>query len=105
MGDSRGRWEGNTLVVDVTNNNDKTWFDVIGSFHSDALHVVERFTVVDAKAIDYEATIEDPKVYTRPWKLALRLERIHEKDYELLEEACHEGERDVQHILGGHQTR
>ncbi len=79
MGDSRGRWEGNTLIVDVTNNNDKTWLDVIGSFHSDALHVVERFTVVDARTINYEATIEDPKVYTRPWKLALVLERIHER--------------------------
>ena len=78
---------------------------MIGSFHSDALHVVERFSVVDAKTIDYEATIEDTKVYTRPWKLALRLERIHEKDYELWEEACHEGERDVPHILGGNQTR
>ena len=99
MGDSRGRWEGNTLVVDITNNNDKTWLDVIGSFHSDALHVVERFTVVDAKTINYEATIEDPQVYTRPWKLALVLERLQEKDFELWEEACHEGERDVTHIL------
>jgi len=98
MGDSRGRWEGDTLIVDVTNNNDKTWLDVIGSFHSDALHVVERFTVIDAKTINYEATIEDPKVYTRPWKLALTLERIHE-NFELWEEACHEGERDVPHIL------
>ena len=105
MGDSRGRWEGNTLVVDVTNHNDRTWLDGIGSFHSDALHVVERFTVVDGATIDYEATIEDTKVYTRPWKLALRLERIHEKDYELWEEACYEGERDVPHILGGSQTR
>ena len=104
MGDSRGRWEGNTLVVDVTNNNDRTWLDGIGSFHSDALHVVERFTVVDATTIDYEATIEDTKVYTRPWTLALRLERVHEKDYELWEEACYEGERDVPHILGN-QTR
>jgi hypothetical protein len=98
MGDSRGRWEGNTLIIDVTNNNDKTWLDVIGSFHSDALHVVERFTVVGATTINYEATIEDPKVYTRPWKLALTLERIHE-NLELWEEACHEGERDVPHIL------
>ena len=70
MGDSRGHWEGNTLVVDVTNNNDQTWFDIVGSFHSDALHMVERWTYVAADRIDYEVTIEDPKVYTRPWKMA-----------------------------------
>ena len=63
MGDSLGRWEGNTLVVDVTNNNDQTWFDIVGDFHSDALHVAERFTPVDAETIEYEATITDPKVY------------------------------------------
>ena len=63
MGDSRGHWEGNTLVVDVTNNNDQTWFDIVGSFHSDALHMVERWTYVAADRIDYEVTIEDPKVH------------------------------------------
>ena len=62
MGDSRGRWEGNTLVVDVTNHNDRTWFDIVGSFHSDAMKVVERWTFADPKRIDYVATIEDPKV-------------------------------------------
>ena len=90
MGDSRGRWEGNTLVVDVANNNDQTWFDIVGDFHSDALHVVERHTLVNADTLNYEATIEDPKVYTRPWKMAVRLERM--KEYgELWEEACYEG--------------
>lgn len=90
MGDSRGRWEGNTLIVDVANNNDQTWFDVVGSFHSDALHVAERMTVVDADTIEYEAVMTDPKVYTRPWKIALRF--VRNKDYgpELWEEACHE---------------
>jgi len=91
MGDSRGRWEGDVLMVDVANNNDQTWFDVVGDFHSDALHVAERFTIVDADAIEYEAVITDPNVYTRPWTMALRFERI--KDYgsdELWEEACHE---------------
>jgi hypothetical protein len=99
MGDSRGRWEGNTLVVDTTNQNDQTWFDIVGSFHSDALHVVERFTRVSADTIDYEATLEDPKVYTRPWKMALRLERM--KEYgELWEEACYEGnERSLDGML------
>ena len=90
MGDSRGRWEGNELVVDVANNNDQTWFDVVGDFHSDALHVAERFTPVDADAIEYEAVITDPKVYTRPWTMALRFERIKDYGSELWEEACHE---------------
>ena len=62
MGDSRGRWEGNTLVVDVTNQNDQTWLDIVGDFHSDAIHVVERLTPVGPNTINYEATIEDPKV-------------------------------------------
>jgi hypothetical protein len=90
MGDSRGRWEGNTLVVDVANNNDRTWFDVVGSFHSDALHVAERFTPVSADTIAYEAVITDPKVYTRPWTFALPLNRIKGYGSELWEEACHE---------------
>jgi hypothetical protein len=105
MGDSRGRWEGNTLVVDVTNFNDKNWFDVVGSFHSDALHVVERLTFVDADTIHYEATIEDPKVFTRPWKMAFPILRIKEKGHELLEDACYEGNRAVQQILGSSSTK
>ena len=70
MGDSRGRWEGSTLVVDVTNFNDGTWFDSHGSFHSDALHVVERWTRVSDDRIAYTVTIEDPNVFTQPWKMA-----------------------------------
>ena len=65
MGDSRGRWEGDTLVVDVKDHNDQTWFDTTGTFHSDALHVVERYTMTDADTIQYEATIEDPKVFSK----------------------------------------
>jgi hypothetical protein len=70
MGSSRGRWEGNTLVVTTTNFNNLTWFDIVGSFHSAAMKVMERFTFTDINTIDYRATIEDAKVYTRPWTSA-----------------------------------
>jgi len=88
MGHSRGRWEGETLVVDVTSFNDQTWFDRAGNFHSDALHVVERYTPSSPDAIRYEATIEDPQVFTRPWKMSLPLYRRLEKDVQLLEFKC-----------------
>jgi hypothetical protein len=91
MGDSRGRWEGATLVVDVTNFNGRAWFDWL-TFHSEALHVVERFTVVDAETINYEATIDDPKVFTKPWKVAFPFKRGG-RGYRLFEYACHEGNR------------
>ncbi len=90
-GDARGRWEGTTLVVDVTNFNGKAWFDWL-TFHSDALHVVERFTIVDAETIHYEATIDDPKVFTKVWKVAFPFKR-GAPDYRLFEYACHEGNR------------
>jgi len=96
-GDSRGHWEGDTLVIDVTNQNDKTWFDMAGNFHSDAIHVIERLTRIDSDNIRYEATIEDPKVYTRPWKIQFDLGRNKQPGYELMEFACVEGERDLQH--------
>jgi hypothetical protein len=98
MGDSRGRWEGDTLVVDVRNFNDKTWLSGGGEFHSESLHVVERFTMVGPNTINYEATIEDPKVFTRPWTLAFTFDRA-EKGYELFEYACHEGNRAPDLIL------
>src|SRR5687767_14246639 len=75
LGDSRGRWEGDTLVVDVVHFNDQGWFDRAGNFHSEALHVTERYTPVGANHIDYEVTIEDPKVFTRPWKMRMPLYR------------------------------
>jgi hypothetical protein len=88
VGDSRGRWEGNTLVVDVTNNNDQTWFDVMASFHSDAMRVTERMTVTGADRIEYQAVITDPKVYTRPWTFALVFNKAKDYGSELYEEAC-----------------
>lgn len=100
MGDSRSRWERNTLVVDVANSNDQTWFDIVGDFHSDALHVAERFTRVSADAIEYEAVITDPNVYTRPWKMALRLVRQKAQNVEMWEEACYENnERSLEGML------
>src|SRR6516162_8887029 len=87
MGDSRGHWEGDTLVVDVKNHNDKTWFDMAGNFHSDALQLVERFTMVDPDTIQYEVTIEDPKVFSRPWKISMPLFRHKEMD-RILEYQC-----------------
>ena len=88
MGDSRGHWEGNTLVVDVVHFNDRTWFDRAGNFHSDALHVVERYTPTGPDHMLYEVTIEDPAVFTRPWKMSMPLYRRQEKSGELLEYAC-----------------
>ena len=88
MGQSFGRWEGETLVVDVTGFNDQSWFDRAGNFHSDALHVVERYTRTSPDVIAYEATIEDPKVFTRPWKISMPLYRRQEKNAQLLEFKC-----------------
>jgi hypothetical protein len=89
MGDSRGRWEGDTLVVDVVHFTDQTWFDRSGNFHSDALHVVERYTPIGANHIEYEATIEDPKVFTRPWTMRMPLYRRLDSNMRILEFECY----------------
>jgi hypothetical protein len=88
MGDSRGRWDGDTLVIDVKNLNDQTWFDHAGNHHSDALHLVERYNLTDPDHIQYEVTVEDPKVFTRPWKMGMPLYRRMEKNARLLEYEC-----------------
>jgi len=88
MGWSRGRWEGDTLVVDVTGQREETWFDRAGDFHSDALHVVERYTPLSPYHMRYEATVEDPNVFTRPWKISFPLYRRMEKNVQLLEFKC-----------------
>ena len=95
QGDSVGRWEGDTLVVDTANFNGKTWLNEVGEIVSHAERVVERLTPVDADTINYEATVTDPIVYTRPWTIAFPLRRI--KD-DLLEVACHEDNQDLQHL-------
>jgi hypothetical protein len=99
MGWSRGRWEGDTLVVDVTGFNDKTWFDRAGNYHSKALHVVERYTATTPNTLQYEATIEDPNVFTRPWKISLPLYRRVEANAQLVEYKCVEF---VEDLMYGH---
>ena len=99
MGWSNGRWEGDTLVIDVTGLNDQTWFDRAGNYHSDALHVVERYTPRSADTLMYEATIEDPNVFTRPWKISMPLYRRVEKNAQILEYKCPEFAEDM---LYGH---
>ena len=99
MGWSNGHWEGDTLVVDVTSFNDQTWFDRAGDFHSEALHVVERYTPASANVLQYEATIEDPKVFSRPWKMGMPLYRHVEKNAQLMEYKCAEF---AEELLYGH---
>jgi len=88
MGYSAGRWEGDTLVVDVTNFTDATWFDRSGNFHSDALRVVERYTPMGPDVIEYEATIEDPQVFSRPWVVRMPLYRRLEPNAQLMDFRC-----------------
>ena len=88
MGWSRGRWDGDTLVIDVTGLSDKNWLDRAGNFHSDAAHIVERITPVSPYHLSYEAIIEDPKVYTKPWKISFPLYRRMDRNIQLMEFKC-----------------
>jgi len=88
MGTNNGHWEGETLVIDVTGLNGLAWFDRAGDYASDKLHVVERFTRVDPYHLNYEATIEDPSVFSRPWKIGMPLYRLVEKNSQLLDFKC-----------------
>jgi hypothetical protein len=99
MGWSRGHWEGDTLVVDVTSFNGQSWFDRAGNFQSDTLHVVERFTPMGADVLRYDVTIEDPQLYTRPWKMSMPIYRRLEKDAQLIEYKCVEF---VEELMYGH---
>ena len=99
MGWSNGHWEGETLVVDTTGFNDQTWFDRAGNFHSDALHVVERFTATGPDHLLYEATIEDPKVFTRPWKMSMPIYRRVDKGAQIMDFRCVEF---VEDLIYGH---
>jgi hypothetical protein len=99
MGWSIGRWEGETLVVDVTDQIDRTWFDRAGNFHSDALHVVERYTPINADHLMYEATIDDSKVFTRSWKMSMPLYRRVERNALFIDFKCVEY---AQEFMYGH---
>jgi hypothetical protein len=91
MGDSRGHWDGDTLVVDVVDLGDQTWLDEAGNFHSDQLHVVERYTMLNANTISYEARLEDPKTYAKPWTIRLKLDRDTRPGARIIEDECLEG--------------
>jgi hypothetical protein len=88
MGDSRGHWEGDTLVVDVKDFNDKTWLDNAGNYHSDQLHVIERYSPIDADHLGYEAIIEDPRVFARPWKISMPIYRRLEPNLQIIDYDC-----------------
>ena len=98
MGDSIGHWEGNTLIVDTTNFNEFTGFTRQIPYLSDSLHTIERFTVLDRNNIDYEVTVDDPKLFTKPWKTAGLYRRA--KDYEIMEFACAEGTQELENMFG-----
>ena len=89
LGDSRGHWEGDTLVVDVKDFNDVTWLSRAGDFHDEAFHVVERWKLIDANTIDYRATIDDPNIYTKPWSIEVYLYRHREPNFQLIENYCY----------------
>ncbi len=89
MGDSRAKWDGDTLVVDAVHFNAETWFDASGNHHSEALHLVERYSFINRDHINYEVTVEDPKVFSRPWKMTMPLYRRVERNLQLLDYECH----------------
>jgi hypothetical protein len=102
MGWSRGTWEGDTLVVDVSSFNGQSWFDRAGNYQTDKLHVVERYTLTSPDVMRYEATIEDPQLYTRPWKISMPIYRRLEKDAQLVEYKCVEF---AEELMYGHLVK
>jgi hypothetical protein len=99
MGWSVGRWEGDVLVIEVTDQNDSTWFDRAGNHHSEGLKVTERYTMKDRNTVTYEATMEDAKTFSRPWKISMPLYRHQEANAQLLEYKCVEF---VEELMYGH---
>jgi len=92
LGDSVARYEGDTLVIDVTSLGSRTWLDSARHMHSDQLHVIERYTRTGPDTIQYQATLEDPQTYSKSWKISMPLHRITEPGFELREQECLEGD-------------
>jgi hypothetical protein len=105
MGDSRGQWDGDTLVVDVTDLGDQTWLDEVGNFHSDQLHVVERYTLLGPDTMRYEARLEDPRTYAKPWTIRLLLYRDKQPAARITEDECLEGADGRWHHLSPYDSR
>jgi hypothetical protein len=105
MGDSRGHWDADTLVVDVTDLGDQTWLDAAGNFHSDQLHVVERYSMLGPDTIRYEARIEDPKTFSKPWTIRLLLYRDKHPGARITEDECLEGSDGRWHHLSPFDSR
>lgn len=89
FGDSRARWDGDVLEVSVADFNGETWLDRAGNFHSENLHVTERWQLIDSNTISYHATLEDPAVYNNPWSLSVLLHRHREPGFQLIENTCY----------------
>lgn len=103
MGQSVGKWQGDTLVVEVTGQNDQTWLDRSGTHHTEQMKVVERYRLMTPNHIQYEATIEDPEVFARPWKISLPLYRRMEKDARLVDFKCVEFVEEL--VFGEHRRK
>jgi hypothetical protein len=99
MGWSVARWDGDALVIDVTDQMEDTWFDRAGNYHSEDLHVVERYSFIDRNTLSYEATITDPKVFSRPWKIGMPIYRRQDKNAQVMEYKCVEF---AEEIMYGH---
>jgi len=95
MGSSRGKWDGDTLVIDSVSFNDQTWFDKAANFHSDEMHVVERFTLTGPNTLQYEALVEDPRVFARPWTIRLTAKRHTEPGFHIIEDECLKDDKGV----------
>jgi hypothetical protein len=105
MGDTRYRWEGDVLVADVVALTDLMWIDQAGNYHSPDVHIVERYRMIDADTIEYEARIEDASTYSRPWTLKTELKRIRQRGARILEDECLEDENGVRHHISPYDRK